>query len=180
MESNNKENQEAEVVAEEGNGETPDLKVASADPAQAEIENLKKEILYQRAEFDNYKKRILREQSDSIRLANKGLINEVLNAVDLLDRALAHAGPLKAKGETDVTNFVSGIEMTQNEILQLLGRFGVEFVGIAGEKFDPERHEAISQQDAEGDKVGTVLQVFQRGASLHGKLLKPARVVVGK
>jgi molecular chaperone GrpE len=148
--------------------------------AEKQAENAKKEMLYLRAEFDNYKKRMLKEQSDSIRLANKGLISELLDVVDLFDRALLHSAPLKADGSAEAKSFVSGIEMTHHQLKGLLNRFGVEFIGTVGEKFDPEKHEAISQKDVPEDQVDTVLEVFQKGCQLHGKLLKPARVVVGK
>jgi len=75
---------------------------------------------------------------------------------------------------------VSGVEMSQHEFVQLLTRFGVEFVGKVGESFDPEKHEAVGSREVEKTQVDTVLEVFQRGSLLNGRLIKPAKVVVGK
>ncbi len=141
-----------------------------------------KEILYLRAEFDNYKKRIIREQDRAIRFANEKLIAELITPIDLLARAVQHAQPMKQrKDDKEAANLVLGIEMTQSELTQILGRFGVEFIGVAGEKFDPERHEAVSQIEiADESKAETLFEVLQKGCLLQGRLLKPARVVVAK
>jgi len=67
------------------------------------------------------------------------------------------------------------------ELTQLLSRFGVEFIGAVGERFDPVRHEAVSQiDDPDEAKAGTIHEILQRGCLLHGRLLKPAKVVVAK
>jgi len=148
--------------------------------AKKEAEIAQKEMLYVRAEFDNYRKRILKEQEQAIKFANKNLITELLVVFDYFDRAIQHSKILKAKADPEVSNFVSGVEMSQHEFIQLLGRFGVELIGTIGEKFDPERHEAISQREVDTDAADTVLEVFQKGSLLNGRLLKPAKVVVGK
>lgn len=144
------------------------------------VEIAQKEILYIRAEFENYKKRIAREQEQAIRFANKMLVADLLTLLDLFDRAVSHGQTLKGKNDADINNFINGVEMTRHELTQLMQRNGVEFVGDIGEKFDPEKHEAIAQQDAETGEPDTVVQVLQKGCKLHGKLIKPAKVAVGK
>lgn len=152
----------------------------SLEQAKKQAEEAKKEMLYVKAEFDNYRKRILKEQEQAIKFANRDLILELLNIVDYLDRAIQHSKILKAKADPEVVNFVSGVEMSQHEFIQLLNRFGVEFVGKVGEAFDPERHEAISQKQVEGTEAGKVVEVFQRGGVLNGRLIKPAKVIVSQ
>jgi len=180
MEKDPKDNNEE---ADSGNG-NPEVET-SLQPADnvvdatKAIETAKQEALYLRAEFENTKKRLIKEQSDAIRMANKGILVEAMNIVDLLDQALSHSESLKSKGDPEFKNFVIGVEMTRKEFDALFQRFGVELLGKPGEKFDPEKHEAVSQEPTTPDKVDTVLKVVQKGASLHGKLLKPARVVVG-
>ena len=149
------------------------------------LENAQKEALYLKAEFENYKRRILKEQESAIKFANEKFISEMVTVADHMDRAMSSAKPLKAKAEgtplqNELNNFSVGIELTQRELVNLLARFGVEFIGTVGEKFDPGRHEAISQQETSPEKAGTVLEVFQKGSLLHGRLLAPARVVVGR
>lgn len=150
------------------------------EQAKKQAEEAKKEMLYVKAEFDNYRKRILKEQEQAIKFANRDLILELLNIVDYLDRAIQHSKILKAKADPEVVNFVSGVEMSQHEFIQLLNRFGVEFVGTVGEAFDPERHEAISQKPVEDTEAGKVVEVFQRGGVLNGRLIKPAKVIVSQ
>ena len=148
---------------------------------QSAEEDHKKEILYLKAEFENYKKRMLRDQDQAIRFANEKLIREILSVSDLFDRGMAHGKSVKAKHpDPELANFISGIEMTQQQLTQLLSRFGVEFIGTVGEKFDPGKHEAIAQREAPAEQNDTVLEVFQKGCLLHGRLLAPAKVVVGK
>jgi molecular chaperone GrpE len=147
------------------------------------FETVQKDLLYLLAEFDNYKKRMLREQDQSIKFANERLIKEIIGVVDLLDRGVASGKDLQSKGKTsekDFTTLLSGVEMTQRELSKLLATFGVEFIGVPGEPFDPARHEAISQQESPEAKDDTVLHVLQKGCLLHGRLLAPAKVVVAK
>lgn len=148
--------------------------------ARKEAEAAQKEVLYMKAELENYRKRMIREQEQAIKFANKNLISELLNIVDYLERAIQHSKVLKSKADAEVSNFVSGVEMSQHEFLQLLGRFGVEFVGSVGESFDPEKHEALGQKEAGKDLVDKVVEVLQKGSVLHGRLIKPAKVIVGK
>lgn len=182
MESEKNEKLETQEEQPVKSSESEPGKVSDLDPiakAQQDAETAKKEVLYVKAEFENYRKRILKEQEQAIKYANKHFILELLNIVDYFDRAIQHSKTLKSKGDSEVANFVSGVEMSHHELIQLLNRFGVEFVGQAGEKFDPERHEAVGQKEVEKNKVDTVIEVFQRGSVLQGRLIKPAKVIVG-
>lgn len=173
MESNNNDQVESTPSAAEV---TSDALTEAREQAEA----AKKEMLYVKAEFENYRKRILKEQEQAIKFANKNLLSELVGIIDYFDRAIQHSKVLKAKADPEVSNFVSGVEMSQHEFIQLLTRFGVEFVGKVGESFDPEKHEAVGQREAEKAQVDTVLEVFQRGSLLNGRLIKPAKVIVGK
>lgn len=178
MESSNKdEGVENQEVNETNEPNTPP--VASLDEARKAREEAQKEILYLRAEFENTRKRMQRDQETAIKFANEKFMSELLNVTDMLDRALSFSGPLKAReADKEAKDFVSGIEILQKELNQLLGRFGVEFIGAPGEKFDPLRHEAISQRESSEAEPDTVLEVLQKGSLLNGRLLKPAKVVV--
>jgi molecular chaperone GrpE len=174
MESNKNEDRENENPV---NTETDNEALLEA---KKQAEDAKKEVLYVKAEFENYRKRILKEQEQAIKFANKNLISELVGVIDYFDRAIQHSKVLKAKEDSEISNFVSGVEMSQHEFVQLLTRFGVEFVGKVGESFDPEKHEAVGSREVEKAQVDTVLEVFQRGSLLNGRLIKPAKVVVGK
>ena len=153
------------------------------DHQQAALEaaqKAEKEILYIRAEFENYKKRLIKDQEIAVKMANKNLVNDLVSVLDLFEHAISHSSKLKEKQDQEVTSFVTGIEMTRSELQQLLTRFGVELIGQAGELFDPNKHEAISEIESKEQKANTIFSVVQKGCMLHGKLLKPARVVVVK
>ncbi len=147
-----------------------------------DFEAMQKEVLYQRAEFENTKKRMAKDQETAIKYANEKVIRELITVVDLFERGLAHGKQVAGKpnAETETVNFYNGVEMTHRELVQLLGRFGVELIGQVGEKFDPNRHEAISQLEGPEFSEDKVAQVFQKGCLLHGRLISPARVAVGK
>jgi len=164
--------------AEEENVNT-EKEPAAASSAPTAPESAQKELLYLRAEFENYKRRMLREQDQSIKFANEKLIRELLLVTDQLERALTHSPHKTREGDKELETFVTGVEMTFRQLVQFLGRFGVEFIGSPGEPFDPVRHEAISQLETTEDKANTVLEVLQTGCLFHGRLLQPARVVVG-
>jgi len=180
-----KEKEEPKTPAEQTTEVAPTetTQEGASETVLKEFEVLQKELLYLKAEFENYKKRILREQDQAIRFANEKFVREILTIVDLLERATTHGLNMKQKnqgGNAELGQFIDGIDMTYRGLLQLLNRFGVEFIGSEGEKFDPVRHEAISQKEVGVEGVGTVLEVLQKGCLLHGRLLKPAKVVVGK
>jgi molecular chaperone GrpE len=148
------------------------------EEARLKADKASQDVLYLRADLENTRRRLLREQEQAIRFANERLIGEMARVVDLFDRAIASGGALPV-ANPDVTSFVTGVEMTQKELVGTLEKFGVEFLGKAGESFDPQRHEAISQVQAGEDQIDKVVQVVQRGCALHGRTLVPARVVVG-
>ncbi len=176
MESNNKENLDQETAADTNSTQPSD----EVSALKKDLERAQKEVLYVKAEFENTRKRLLKEQEQAIKFANKNLITELLNIVDHFDRAIQHSKILKSKVDAEVGNFISGVEMSQHEFIQLLSRFGVEFVGQVGEAFDPEKHEALGQKETEEGLVDKVIEVHQKGSRLLGRLVKPAKVIVGK
>lgn len=157
--------------------------VEAAESPAPEVESaeskLRSEMLYLRAEFENTKRRLLREQENSIRFANDKMVGELLNVVDMFERALNSSAGLKSHESEEVKSFAKGIEMTHRELVHLFTRFGAELIGQVGEKFNPTQHEAVAQAPADPDLVDCVTAVAQRGCVLHGRLLKPAKVVVG-
>lgn len=159
---------------------------AGSEPAVHDLaEKLKAELLYQRAELDNTRKRLLREQETAIRFANEKILREFVSVADLLAKALDSGRQLGAKAaggplESEFGGFLTGIEMTLREMVQVFSRAGAELVGEVGEPFDPSRHEAVTQMPVPAEKANTVLAVVQKGCLLGGRCVKPAQVVVGR
>jgi molecular chaperone GrpE len=127
-----------------------------------------------RAEFENYKKRMQKEKADAMRFGNESVLKAVLPILDNLNRAIDHG-----KEISEVGPLLEGVEMIRNELLNTLERFGVKPIAAMGEAFDPEKHEAIAQEDSEGEPNRVVTEV-QRGYSYHERLLRPAKVVVSR
>jgi molecular chaperone GrpE len=128
-----------------------------------------------KADFENYRKRTARDTAVATQRGATKLANELLPAVDNLDRAIAHA---PQAGEAEVVAFVDGIENVRAQLIAALQRAGIERYSPEGERFDPQLHEAIAQQPVEGAEPGTVVEVYQRGYRLGEVVIRPARVVV--
>jgi molecular chaperone GrpE len=127
-----------------------------------------------RADFENYRKRAAREAAAAQERGVVKLVRELLPAVDNLDRALE---AVAANGDSS-DELLSGIKLVHAEVIAALNRAGVERFSPKGERFDPERHEAVAQQSVEGAESGTVVEVYQRGYRLGDSVIRPARVVV--
>lgn len=140
-----------------------------------EAKELQERLLRQAAELENFKKRIAREKEDSIRYANEGLIKDLLPILDNLERAVDHA-----QGGGNGKPLLDGVELVLKDFLETLGKHGVKQVSARGEKFDPEKHEAIAQVESEGHEPKAVVEEYHKGYYLLGRLLRPALVSVAK
>jgi molecular chaperone GrpE len=126
-----------------------------------------------KADFENYRKRAAREAAGAKERGIAKLALELLPAVDDLDRALA-----ATDGHEDSDTLVSGVKLVHAGVIAALARVGIEPYSPIGERFDPQHHEAVAQQPAEGAEPGTIIEVYQRGYRLGEAVLRPARVVV--
>jgi molecular chaperone GrpE len=176
-------------VAETASGDLgKSEKPAGTEDLQAPTENLTAKLeektreandhfdkwLRLRAEFENYKKRMQKEKADALKFGNESVLKAVLPILDNLNRAIDHG-----KEVSEVGPLLEGVEMIRNELLNTLERFGVKPIAAMGEAFDPEKHEAIAQEESEGEPNRVVAEV-QRGYSYHERLLRPAKVVVSR
>ncbi|HET8566035.1 MAG TPA: nucleotide exchange factor GrpE [Solirubrobacterales bacterium] len=122
------------------------------------------------ADFENYRKRMAAEVQAAQARGKVSVAQEVIDAVDNLERALEAAD--------DGAGLREGVEMVLGGLRETLSRNGIEVVDPKGEKFDPNRHEALSTQPVEGAASGVVIEVLQKGYALGDQLVRPARVVV--
>jgi molecular chaperone GrpE len=127
------------------------------------------------AELENYKKRAVREKADAIKYGNESLLRDILPLVDNVDRALEHAGT-----SDDFEAFKKGLKMLHEQLLCCLKKHGVEVIDAAGKDFDPNVHEAMLQVVSDQSEAGKVVNEFERGYLLNGRLLRPAKVCVCK
>jgi molecular chaperone GrpE len=125
------------------------------------------------ADFENYKKRAAREREEYVALANERLLKELLPILDDLERALA------AAEQHEEAQLEEGVRLVHRSLASLLARNGVTEIEAAG-KFDPHVHEALLQQPAEDKESGDVVDVIQKGYTLGGRVVRPARVIVAE
>jgi molecular chaperone GrpE len=172
------------AVAEASSGAGPPTAPPAGEAVEQDIKALLTETESKRdeylelakrtqADFENYRKRMAAEVQAASTRGKGEVAREVIDAVDNLERALA------AAGEGD--SLVGGVEMVLNGLRETLSRNGVEAVDPAGEKFDPQWHEALSMAPAAGGvAAGQVVEVMQKGYRLGEQLIRPARVVVSE
>lgn len=127
---------------------------------------------YQRllADFDNYKKREEANKADFKKFASSSLVEKLLPVIDNLDRALAKAD------ENDA--FVEGVVMTRKELLKVLENEGLEEIPSDGCEFDHNIHQAVLAEDSDEVESNHIIETFQKGYKLNGRLLRPAMVKV--
>jgi molecular chaperone GrpE len=134
-------------------------------------------LLRTTADFDNYKKRATREKQDAIRFANENLLEKLVPVLDSFDMALAAA----QNNQSDAAqSLVAGISMVQQQLKSAMAEAGLEEIDATGKAFDPNFHEAVSQQETAELPEGQVVQQLRRGYKLRERLLRPATVVVSK
>ena len=162
-----------EAVEEVSQEEILQNKVAELEAANAD---LKDQMLRRQAELENYRKRLIRDKEEAVQFANESLIRDILGFLDNMDRALA-----AAKNGGDLNALIEGFEMTQNQLLSTLDKnWGLKGIDSVGQEFDPSLHEACMMTIDESLDKETVLEEFQKGYTLHGRVVRPAKVKIGK
>jgi molecular chaperone GrpE len=161
----------------------PDVEAPVPEPGgeRSELEAVKAERdeylqLAQRtqADFENYRKRVAREAAEAEVRGRADLARSLLPVLDNLERALAAAEPIDR--DTAPNHLVHGVKLVYEELAGVLRGAGIESYSPAGEAFDPDWHEAMMTRPGE---EGQVLEVLEKGYRLNGRVLRPARVVVG-
>lgn len=127
------------------------------------------------AEIDNLKKRFQKEKAELYRFSNESLIKKLLSVGDNLEKAIAHS-----ENDNSLDALREGVELTLKGLMDTLEREGLESVKALGEPFDPNFHEAISEQQDNSAKPGTVIQELQKGYILNQRLIRPSMVIVNK
>jgi molecular chaperone GrpE len=159
---------------------TPEVSEAGAtsppnpelEALQAQVKEKENKYLYLYAEFENYKKRAIKERSDLIKFGWEKVARDLLQTVDNLERALAHTPVGTDK------NLVDGLQMVLTQFKSTLQKQGVETIKSLHQPFNPEFHEAIGQEASAEYPSGAIVREEMPGYTLHGRLLRPARVVI--
>ena len=143
--------------------------------ATAEIETLKDQMLRVQADAQNIRRRAEQDVEKAHKFGVEKFANELLPVIDSLERAIETFGDDEA-----LKPMREGVEMTLNMFISGLGKFNMEQVNPKGEAFDPALHQAMSMIPSPDLAPNTVVDVMQKGFTLHGRLLRPAMVIVAK
>jgi molecular chaperone GrpE len=163
----------------------PEVRIAELEAALAKAEQEKKDnwdkVLRTAADLENHRRRSKRDMDDARAESKQRVLKEMLPVVDNLERALQHA----EQGQTQTqagenAAILDGVRLVLRQFTQAFERCDVTAVDAQGQPFDPNVHEAISQQETDAQPAGTVVSVLQKGYKLGDRLLRPALVVVAK
>lgn len=163
------------AVLAPGNIAPEQLEALQARAAKAD-ENWER-LLRTTADFDNFKKRAARERQEAIKFAHESLLQKLIPVLDNFEMALAAAQSGSADG---LPSLAEGVAMIHAQLRQALADAGLEEIIAASQSFDPNLHEAVSQQESEAVAEGQVLQQLRKGYKLRERLLRPATVIVAK
>ena len=171
-----------------GEAAQDDPSASQADQAAAVIHELGKEnaelrdrVLRTLAEMENLRKRTEREVADARAYGISNFARDILTVADNMHRALAaHDAELRENANDSVKGLLDGVELTERALLSALEKHGVKRFEPAGQKFDPNRHQAMFEMEDASVPAGTVVQVMQAGYSIGERVLRPALVAVSK
>ncbi len=155
---------------------------AGKDPVaelQGKLQESEKKYLYLYSEFENFRRRNERDRADFLKFGNEGFLRDLLQVVDNFERAVVHAKSVAGEKGSTISQVCQGVEMIHFQLMDTLKSQGVQLVSTLGAKFDPAFHEAVGDEVSD-QEAGTVLKEVQKGYTLHGKLLRAARVIVAK
>lgn len=164
-----------EDVSDEVEALVAEACIAELAKAEAERDAYLDQLQRLKAEFDNYRKRLQRE-GEALRLrAAEGLVESLLPVVDNMERAL------EAAGKHEESKLVEGVELVSGQLRSVLASQGLEEVPAEpGVPFDPTVHEAVLAQESAEYPEGTIAAVLEKGYLLHGRLLRPVKVIVAR
>jgi molecular chaperone GrpE len=171
-------NPEQDPVGQGTDQETPDA-TAAADAelaaAQAQLQEAREAQLRALAEMENVRKRAQRDVESAHRFAVERFAADMIEVRDTLELGIAAAG-----AAPEAAKFVEGSQATLRMVDKAFERAGIAVLDPAGQAFNPEFHEAIMTQPTPDHPAGSVLAVVQKGFTLNGRLLRPARVVIAR
>lgn len=173
----------AETAESEDGGEFASAEGWGAG-GQAELEaenaDLRDKLLRLVAEMENLRRRTERDKADTAKYAISNFARDVLTVADNIQRAIDHVPEEAAEQDPALKNFLEGIQVTERELLNVMERHGIARLDPQGERFDPNRHQAMLEIDDASVAEGTIVQVVQAGYVIAERVLRPAMVAVAK
>jgi molecular chaperone GrpE len=171
-------NAQAAAPATEGAdkpAETTPPEDAEMAQLQNDVERFKDLAMRAAADLDNFRKRAAREKQEATHFANARLLEALIPIVDHFELGLS-----AARAGNEGSSLLAGMEMVARQLQDFLAAHSVQPVDAAGQKFDPNLHEAIAQEESREVPEGFVIRQLRKGYKLRDRLLRPANVVVSK
>ena len=165
-------NEDQDLSNENANEENQETDSQSNDLLE-QIEDLKNQVLYAKAEAENIRRRSYEEADKTRKFAIEGFSQELLSVKDSLEASL---------GSDNVDNkiLIDGVELTLKQLNAIFEKFNIVEINPVGEKFDPNEHQAMSMVESKEQESNTVLSVLQKGYKLNDRVIRPAMVSVVK
>ena len=145
----------------------------STSGLQADLDRFRDLALRSQADFENYKKRAAREKEEAIKYANSSMLERLIAIIDNFELGLS-----AARGEGEKSPIFAGMNMVLKQLTDFLTDNGLQPIDAAGQKFDPNVHEAIAHEASEEVPEGIVIRQTRRGYRMKDRLLRPSSVVV--
>lgn len=176
----------AEEMSEEASNE---LKANSDEESSSKVEEaveeaaveakdeFKEKYYYLAAEMQNMQRRFDKEKENLLKFGSEKIMNDLVSVVDNFERTL---GFIEKEEDEKIKNIAEGIRMVSKLFVDTLEKHGLKRIEALGEEFDPNFHEALAQQPAEGKKDMEVIQVFENGYTLNDRVVRAAKVIVAK
>lgn len=148
----------------------------SLEALKTKTQNYWDQLLRLQAEFANYRKRVEKEKTDAIKFGRVIMIERMISILDVMEGALKHS-----QNATDINSLITGFEIVVQEFFRFLKSEGAEPLKTIGEHFDPHLHEALEQiETSKEEENNIILEEIQKGYTLNGQLIRPAKVKVAK
>jgi molecular chaperone GrpE len=166
---------EAEIdQAEQSGPQSEDQAITEVEELQQKLSTLGEQLLREQAEMQNVRRRAQRDVESAHKFALEKFATELLSVVDNLERAI---GAIDAEDESQKA-VAEGLELTLKTFIDVLAKHSVVPVDPEGQPFDADLHQAVSMVPNAEVEPNTVINVFQKGYTLNGRLIRPAMVVV--
>jgi molecular chaperone GrpE len=147
------------------------------EDAENALQTHKEDVLRVQAEMQNLRRRTEQDVEKAHKYGQERFASELLVVIDNLERTLA---AVEDKEDELLKPLVDGVELTLKGMLDCLRRFSIEQVDPLGEPFNPQLHQAVVMQESRDAEPDTVLSVMQKGYTLHGRVIRPAMVIVSR
>lgn len=167
--------EDASSTEDEADDRIARLEAENRDLAQ-QVSELKDRLVRNVADTENYKKRLQRDKDEAVRYANTALVKDLIGPMDDFSRALD-----AAEQSSNFDALKEGVRMIEDRLYSTLkNNWGLEVIDKSGVPFNPDEHEACLMEDVDGLQEDTVTMMLQKGYKLNGRVIRPAKVKVGR